>query len=398
MLRKSIALLLLCCLLWPVMAGATEDTDEVSVTIFDAAGNDITNADAATDPTAVDSTTADPDAATVVDRSAPVYEPDGSILLKLTFGGDFTIGDNLQASGKSYFEKELAKHDGDANFIFLNFKEILENDDWTVLNFEGTLTTSGRNPDRIGNSFLFRADPAYASVLSQNGVECVSLENNHVLDMGEEGLAETKSSLLNAGVSYYCESEPLVFTLKGVKMGMLAYQTFDQYDRLFTKVPQDIQALKAQGCEVVVVSFHWGEEKDYYPNDNQQKMAKIAVDAGADLVVGHHSHRMNPIELYNGKYIVYSLGNFCFAGNNKPDDMSTFVFQIKLRIKDGVCANDDFRIIPARISSNAKYNDLIPTPYTKQENIKSVLNVLNDNGKQLDSPVSEYPLDWKDDK
>ncbi len=391
MLRKSLALLLRCCRLWPVMAFATEDTDEVSVTIFDAAGNDITNPDATADPAATDA-----DAATVVDRSAPVYEPDGSILLKLTFGGDFTIGDNVQASGQSYFEKELAKHDGDANFIFLNFKEFLENDDWTVLNFEGTLTTSGRNPDKLGNSFLFRADTAFAAILAPNGVECVSLENNHVLDMGEDGLVETKKALLDADVSYYTESEPLVFTLKGVKMGMLAYQTFDQYDRLFTKVPEDIQVLKAQGCEVVVVSFHWGAEKDYYPNDNQQKMAKIAVDAGADLVVGHHSHRMNPIELYNGKYIVYSLGNFCFAGNNKPDDMSTFVFQIKLRVKDGVCENKGFIIIPSRISSNTKYNDLIPTPYTKQENIDSVLSVLKKNGERLDNPVPEYPLSWGD--
>ena len=183
-----------------------------------------------------------------------------------------------------------------------------------------------------------------------------------------------------------------------MKMGMLAYQTFDQYDRLFTQVPEDVKAAKAQGCEVVVVSFHWGAEKDYAPNDNQQKMAKLAIDAGADLVIGHHSHRINPIELYNGKYICYSLGNFCFAGNSKPDDMSTFVFQIKMRVKDGVATNDGFIIIPARISSNAKYNDFVPTPYTKQENIESVLSVLRKNGQGLAGAVTDYPLAWADEE
>ena len=274
----------------------------------------------------------------------------------------------------------------------------MENDDLTVLNFEGTLTTASRNRTKLNNEFLFRADPAYAKILPDNGVECVSLENNHVLDMGEEGLAETKKSLTDAGVRYYTESEPLVFTLRGVKMGMLAYQTFDQYDRLFTQVPLDVQALKEQGCEIVVVSFHWGAEKDYAPNANQQKMAHLTIDAGADLIIGHHSHRINPIELYNGKYICYSLGNFCFAGNSRPDDMSTFVFQIKMRVKDGVAANEGFIIIPARISSNAKYNDFIPTPYDKQENIESVLSVLRKNGAKLENPVEEYPLAWPDEE
>ncbi len=400
MLRKALALFLIFCLLSPLAALATEDDQEVSITLFDADGNDITNGQTGStgEDGSQDAAVEDSTATALADRAAPVYEPDGSIVLKLTFTGDFTIGENVQYNGQSLFDKELAKHDGDANFIFQNYKDILENDDWTVMNFEGTLTTAGRNPDKLENSYLFRADPAYAAILPANGVECVSLENNHVLDMGEEGLAETKQTLLSAGVSYYCESEPLVFTLHGVKMGMLAYYDLkSEHERLLNDVPADVKTLKAQGCEVVVVSFHWGAELDYAPNDNQQKLGKIAIDAGADLVVGHHSHRINPIEEYNGKYIVYSLGNFCFAGNSKPDDMSTFVFQIKLRVKDGECSNDGFIIIPSRISSVQKYNDLIPTPYTKQENIDSVLSVLKKNGQKLDNPVEEYPLSWADE-
>ena len=112
---------------------------------------------------------------------------------------------------------------------------------------------------------------------------------------------------------------------------------------------------------------HWGAEKDYAPNANQQKLGRMTIDAGADLVIGHHSHRTHPIEKYNGKYIVYSLGNFSFAGNNKPDDMSTFIFQTRFRIKNGEIIANPFRIIPCRISSKTDYNDFAPTPYTAED-------------------------------
>ena len=157
---------------------ATEDEEDVSI------ADVLTGDDGATDsPDAADAAVPDSEAVAPVDPAAPVYELDGSILLKLTFTGDFTIGDNLQAKGKSIFEKELEKQNNDLNFPFRDFKNIFEKDNLTVLNFEGTLTKAGRNPAKLDNLFLFRADPSYAKILPENGVECVSLENNHVLDM-----------------------------------------------------------------------------------------------------------------------------------------------------------------------------------------------------------------------
>ena len=94
--------------------------------------------------------------------------------------------------------------------------------------------------------------------------------------------------------------------------------------------PEALAALRAQGCQIVIVSYHWGEEKDYVPNERQVPLGRATIDAGADLVIGHHSHRINPIEVYKGKYICYSLGNFSFAGNTRPDDMDTFIFQQRL--------------------------------------------------------------------
>lgn len=322
----------------------------------------------------------------------PIYEADGSVLITITATGDVTIGDDYKSRGKSIFAKELEKQKGDIMFPFRNFKDVFEQDDLTLINFEGTLTTVSRPPsNKAGNQFLFKANPEFVELLTGSSVEAVALENNHVLDFGEEGLAETKVTLKEAGVVYASEGDMGIIEIKGVEIALLAYQTFDAYDRLFEQVPREIAAAKAN-YPIVIVSFHWGAELDYAPNANQQKMGKAAIDAGADLVLGHHSHRINPIEEYNGKYIVYSLGNFSFAGNNKPSDMSTFVFQTRFRMKEGEITNEGFRIIPARISSRTDYNDFIPTPYEKQASIDSLLSTLKKNGGKLANPVSEYPL------
>ncbi len=393
---------MLCCLmaaacLWllPLFALAEGDTEEGSITIFDESGNVIIG-----DPTPEPETTPEPEVTPepTPDPALPVYQPDGSILLTMSFTGDMTIGSNVQSSGTSIFEKELKKQDGDINFPFRNVTDILHADDLTMVNFEGTLTTAGRNPDKRNNDFLFRADPSYASMLPNGGVDTVSLENNHVLDMGQEGLAETKRVLTEAGIPYASEDEPAILTVKGVKIGSLAYQTFGgRHDELIEKVPGDIQALRDQGCQIVIVSYHWGAEKDYAPNSNQVRLGRATIDAGADLVVGHHSHRINPIEYYNGRYICYSLGNFSFAGNKRPDDMATFIFQIRMRIRDGVVTSEAIKIIPCRISSRTDYNDFAPTPYTKDTNIEAVLRTLKQNGKSLDYALEDYPLKWPDE-
>jgi poly-gamma-glutamate synthesis protein (capsule biosynthesis protein) len=124
-------------------------------------------------------------------------------------------------------------------------------------------------------------------------------------------------------------------------------------------------------------------------------MGHLAVDAGADLVIGHHSHRINPIEQYNGVYICYSLGNFCFSGNGKPSDMSSYIFQTRFRIKDGNILSRDFRIVPISISSREDTNDCIPTIEKASTKTDSILTVLRSNGKKLEYAVQQYPMEWR---
>ena len=330
----------------------------------------------------------------VVTEKQELLDTDGSSMIVITCTGDFTIGGDSRKR-KNIFEDELKEQGGDINFTMRNMRSILMEDDLTLVNFEGTLTDSTYVPaNKRENQFLFSAPPSYVSMLPDNGIEAVSLENNHVMDHGQEVYEETQRHLEEAGVVWSNSDHIGIFQVKDIQIAMLSYYCIDRYEKLWDKVPADIAAAKDR-YPLVIVSFHWGNELDYAPTGNQIRMGRLAVDAGADLVVGHHSHRMNPIEQYKGVYICYSLGNFCFSGNSRPSDMSSFVFQIRFRVKDGACTSRGFRIIPIRISSRTGRNDFIPTPYTTGANIDSVLTTLRDNGRKLEYAVTEYPLDWR---
>lgn len=379
-MRKMLSLLAALCLLAPCAAAE----EELSISdLIDAGSGVVTGLE--TEQEAGEALEEVP--------AEPPEEEDGTRLITATFAGDFTIGGDSRKR-TNIFEDELKKQDGDINFTMRNVRDILMEDDLTLINFEGTLTNSTHVPDnKRENQFLFSAPPEYVSILTDNGVEAVALENNHVMDHGEEVYQETQQTLTDAGIVWSNAETVGEITVKGVKIGMLSYQTFDRYDTLFTQVPLDVAEAKAR-YDLVIVSFHWGNEKDYAPNKNQQKMGKLAIDAGADLVVGHHSHRINPIEEYKGKYIVYSLGNFCFAGNSKPSDMSSFLFQMRWRVHENTITQEGWRIIPIRISSRSDYNDFAPTVLEKATAIDGLLTTLKENGKKLENPVAEYPLTW----
>ena len=376
MQRKILSLLLVLAMLLPAVCSANEDDEDL----------DIEEVIETPEP----------------QETPGVVDVDGSTTITITCTGDFTIGgDNYHH--KDIFSPVLKDNNDDINFTMANVRDIFVNDDLTLVNFEGTFTNTKYVPDRKReNDFLFSISPDYANVLPDNSIEAVCLENNHVMDHGDEGYEDTKSTLQNAGVVYSTSDEYGVVTVKGIQIAMISYLCIDKYykpiggyDNLFDKVAADIAKLKEK-YPIVIVSFHWGNELAYTPTKDQIKMGRLAVDSGADLVIGHHSHRMNPIEQYKGVYICYSLGNFCFAGNKKPSDMNSYIFQTRFRIsKSGEVSNTGFRIIPIRITSLKDKNDFIPTPITDDMKIVGIVNTLKDNGKKLEYAVPDYPLEWK---
>ena len=400
-MRKHLSILLIFVLLASLFFAAVqaEDWDDEEISL-DALLNPVTPAPGPDDaPAPTEEPSPSPE---------PVLQADGSVLITLTAVGDVTIGRNVQHSGASIFEKELKKQNGDINFIFRNVKTIFEEDDLTIANFEGVLADSYSIPSsKKKNDYLFLGSPSYAEALSGNSVEAVTMENNHINDFGDGGIASTIAAMESVGVVWSNKDHMGVFETNGVRIGMLAYQIVPplRSDELSASelqkvVAADIAEAK-ETCDLVTVSFHWGKELDYAPRNespySQITLGRAAIDAGADLVLGHHSHRINPIECYKGRYIVYSLANCSFAGNNKPSDMCTFIFQCRFRIKDGEILDNPFRIIPCRISSRSDYNDFAITPFTETAKINTVLSTLTNksNVKNLEYAVTNYPLEWE---
>ena len=287
--------------------------------------------------------------------------------------GDCTLGTDANFSTANSFNAydEANGHD----YFFKNVKFILEEDDVTFANLEGTFTTSN---DRQDKQYAFKGDPDYTEILTDGSVEVVTLANNHSGDYGEQGLADTETALEEAGIDYCIGDTITVKEVNGVKIAFIGifvnYGTDDSENQLRS----DIENAKKQGAELIITAFHWGSEKATQPDETQQSLAHIAIDCGADLVVGHHPHVLQGIEKYNGKYIAYSLGNFCFGGNSNPSDMDTMIFRQTFTISgDGAAEDDDVTVIPCSISSDQGYNNYQPTP-AEGEAAASIIARLNE--------------------
>lgn len=287
--------------------------------------------------------------------------------------GDCTLGTDANFSTANSFNAydEANGHD----YFFKNVKFILEEDDVTFANLEGTFTTSN---DRQDKQYAFKGDPDYTEILTDGSVEVVTLANNHSGDYGEQGLADTETALEEAGIDYCIGDTITVKEVNGVKIAFIGifvnYGTDDSENQLRS----DIENAKKQGAELIITAFHWGSEKATQPDETQQSLAHIAIDCGADLVVGHHPHVLQGIEKYNGKYIAYSLGNFCFGGNSNPSDMDTMIFRQTFTISgDGAAKDDDVTVIPCSISSDQGYNNYQPTP-AEGEAAASIIARLNE--------------------
>lgn len=315
--------------------------------------------------------------------------------------GDCTFGTD---ENFAYEGSMPAKYDevGDFNYFFENVKSVFEEDDLTIVNFEGTLTDSTIREDK---QFAFKADKSYAEILTDGFVEAANLANNHSKDYGEQSYNDTMDALDEAGITNFGYDRVAIKKVKGIKVGLVG--TYVLADGLGVKdsMEKNIQDLKDEGAQVIIASFHWGEEKAEYPNDVQVELAHAAIDAGADLVLGHHPHVLQGIEQYKGKNIVYSLGNFCFGGNMYPSDMDTMIFQQTFTLKGGKLQEDNMtNIIPCSISSVEDYNNYQPTPAAGEKETE-ILNKItqrsqglsNENTEESDSENDNSGSDEHDD-
>lgn len=316
------------------------------------------------------------------------------VSLTLSVVGDCTLGTDeyfdYDTSLNAYYENY------GADYFMANVKSIFSKDDLTIANFEGTLTESTEREDK---QFAFKVPASYANILTAGSVEAVNTANNHSHDYGEESFNDTLKALDTANILHFGYDETAITEVKGVKVGLVGIYELNDHLGREEQLKQNIAKVKQDGAQLIVVIFHWGNEKEEVPDENQKTLGHLAIDEGADLVCGHHPHVLQGIEEYKGKNIVYSLGNFCFGGNAYPSDMDTIIFQQTFTIdQNGVKDDNVTNIIPCSISSDSDYNNYQPTPAEGEEATRIMQKIQKRSSWIKDGTVSDFETATESDE
>lgn len=303
----------------------------------------------------------------------------------LTATGDCTLGATQTHGYAGSFHEYYDKYGQD--YFFDDVRDIFEKDDFTLVNLECVLTES---TDRVEKTWNLKGKPEYVGIMTGSSVEGCSLGNNHTLDYGPQSLTDTENVLDQAGIVYgYNEHVATYTTESGIVIGIVSANLLAQTQERANYIRDGIKKLREEGADLVIACCHWGIEGDHYPNDYQKTTAHQIIDWGADAVIGNHPHVLQGVELYEGKMICYSLGNFCFGGNRNPQVKDTAIFQQTFTFVDGELQNNiSAKMIPCTISSTNSVNDFQPT-VASGERKATIIEELNEYSK----PYSELQLD-----
>ncbi len=255
------------------------------------------------------------------------------------------VGDIMLDRGVKYMIDKYGN--GDFNFIFADIKKELSKADILFGNLEGPISSRGL---RVGSIYSFRFSPTSTLALKNVGFDVVSIANNHMFDYQAVALGDTMINLQKAGIDFVGagNNETEAFSLKikeiqGTKIGFLGFENLGPanwkagVDKTgmawigwdFAKVKEIITQSKQQ-VDILAVSLHAGVEYQPLPDNFQKAFDKMAIDAGADLVLGHHPHVSQPLEKYNNGWIVYSLGNFIFDQYFSKETMEGGLLKVEI--------------------------------------------------------------------
>ena len=367
-LKILLSVLLVLCI---IMAGALIGKEYIGDNIKEAAnrnGVDVVKDTSDTgkeDENAVDSTAegtanTQSDAAKAETTEADTQQPQMSTIV-ITATGDCTLGNNQEQSYDGSFNSYYDSKGQD--YFFGGVRDIFEADDMTLINLECVLSDA---TERVEKRWNLKGKPEYIGIMTGSSIEACSLGNNHTYDYGQAGLDDTRNVLDNAGIVYGFNDHTGIYeTADGTRIGIVSVSLLSQNGDREAYIQNGIAQLREQGAAIVIACCHWGIEGDHYPNDYQQAAAHRIIDWGADLVVGNHPHVLQGMEVYNGKMICYSLGNFCFGGNSNPGDKDTMIYRMYVLMGTNADGTHTVRatqedVIPCRLSSVPNYNNYQP--------------------------------------
>ncbi len=303
-----------------------------------------------------------------------------TVTITISAAGDVTLGTH-QEQDYGYSFRQAYDQAENESYFFANVYDIFSADDMTLVNLEGPLTLA--EEAREGQVYSIKGDPEYVNILTAGSVEAVSMGNNHMMDYMQQGRDDTVQAVENAGIVYACEKITGIYEVKGIRIGMISVNEVSQGYLVEKTIQNAITELQGQDTDLILVSCHWGVEREYSPEDYQKILGEKCIDWGADLVIGHHPHVLQGIDEYKGKYIIYSLGNFCFGANRNPADKDSMIFQQTFTFVDGEKQEDqEIRIIPCSVSSVPDRNNFQPTPAAGEEKTR-IINRINEFSQEF---------------
>jgi poly-gamma-glutamate synthesis protein (capsule biosynthesis protein) len=273
------------------------------------------------------------------------------------------VGDIMLDRGVKYFVNR--DFGGDYNELFVKVGPQLQGYDLLFGNLEGSISDKGIDE---GGLYSFRFDPKVLPVLKKAGFDIFSVANNHSFNWGEAAFADNLRLLSGAGMNYVGGGlsgteayQEKVINIDGIKIAFLAFSDFKAGGLISTSTRPGMAVISEEAvqkgiaharltADLVVVSYHFGEEYQVEPNSYQRKYANLGIDAGADLIVGHHPHVVQTLEQYKGKYIIYSLGNFIFDQYFSPETMQGGLLEVEV--------NPNTKLIEKAILKKVQLNNL----------------------------------------
>ena len=264
------------------------------------------------------------------------------------------VGDILLGRGVEY---HINRVQGDFTYPFRQVVDVLRQGDIVFANLEGPLTESTNSLDPNGKIVLKSPEKA-AEGIKYAGINVLNLANNHIMDYYEQGLLDTINILDKHGIAYTGAGKnieearkPAIIEKNGLKIAVISYTDMAEYTfkgnpmlsfaadenksgvapRKYELIKEDIDAIREE-VDILIVSLHWGVENSFNVTEEQIEFAHQLIDDGVDIILGHHPHRFQGVEIYNGKPIVYSLGNFIFDQND-PNNQESFIVSMKFKEK-----------------------------------------------------------------
>lgn len=292
-------------------------------------------------------------------QSEPSFEQESSEAagaeVTVSFIGDLTLTQDINVRNSACFDSVVGS---DLDYCFKNCKAIFEKDDLTLANLENAVTDRKSHATK---QFCFGMKPDNLEMLTRASIEAVNIANNHTKDYLLEGLEDTRKNLEAHNIVWSDQNYGAVYEVNGVKIGMFGLSNNGNTSQGYSLIDQ----LKEKKCDIIIASCHWGVEATYEATGDQKALGRALIDHGADIVVGSHPHRLQPIEYYNGHYIIYSLSNFCFGGNNRLSDPDSVIIQCKFIMdeKGDNCVDYRLKVIPYAQTSTRPGNDFCPKPY-----------------------------------